>query len=122
MILFLDDDDDLRENLADVFATFMDEETLLLSSHRAMLDEERALVLACRLAVLDINLGADAPSGLDAYRWLRSHDFAGPIIFLTGHARAHPLVREAERMGDAIVLEKPVTVGQLHAAVQAALQ
>lgn len=122
MILFLDDDDDLRENIADAFATFLDEDTLSLRSHDELVGLERSRVLACRLAVLDINLGAESPSGLEAYRWLRAHDFAAPIIFLTGHARAHPLVLEAERMGDATVLEKPVTIGRLNAAVQAALQ
>jgi FixJ family two-component response regulator len=122
MILFLEDDDDLRENLADAFATFLDEDALTVRSHEELVDLDREIILACRLAVLDINLGPDAASGVDSYRWLRAHEFVAPIIFLTGHARAHPLVTEAQRMGDASVLEKPLTIERLHAAMQAALQ
>jgi FixJ family two-component response regulator len=68
-------------------------------------------------AVLDINLGAGEPTGIDAYHWLRSHGFSGRVIFLTGHAASHPLVREARLIGDAVVLEKPTRIGQLESAI-----
>jgi DNA-binding response OmpR family regulator len=67
------------------------------------------------LAILDINLGAGSPSGLAGYRWLREHEFAGRVVFLTGHARSHPLVAEASEIGDAVVYEKPMTAAQLRA-------
>lgn len=62
----------------------------------------------CGLAILDINLGPNQPNGIDVYHWLRSHGFRSPIVFLTGHGRTFPLVAEAERLGDAQVLMKPV--------------
>jgi hypothetical protein len=68
-------------------------------------------------AVLDINLGPGEPTGVDAYHWLRSRGFSGRIIFLTGHAASHPLVREARLIGDAVVLEKPTGIDHLSSAI-----
>ena len=65
------------------------------------------------VAILDINLGPRVPSGLDAYRWLRERRFSGRIAFLTGHARSHPLVEEAHRLGDALVYAKPISLDSL---------
>ena len=65
------------------------------------------------LAILDINLGAGEPSGIDIYRWLREEKFAGKIVFLTGHAEDHPLVRDATTIGDASVFTKPVDIPKL---------
>jgi ActR/RegA family two-component response regulator len=65
-------------------------------------------VLHSHLSILDINLGARQPSGLEAYRWLRERGYEGQIVFLTGHAMTHPLVSEAQKMGTARVLQKPV--------------
>ena len=69
--------------------------------------------LHCGVAILDINLGPQVPSGLDAYGWLRKHGFHGRIEFLTGHAASHPLVVEAKRLGDAEVVGKPVSLDRL---------
>jgi FixJ family two-component response regulator len=55
----------------------------------------------CGVAIIDINLGANRRSGIDAYAWLRSEGYTGRIVFLTGHASTHPLVVEAQRVGDA---------------------
>ncbi len=65
-------------------------------------------VLAADVAVLDINLGSGQPSGIDAYDWLMSENFGGRLLFLTGHAHAHPLVARAERLRRATVLDKPL--------------
>lgn len=70
-------------------------------------------VFACDLAILDINLGLNEPNGVDVYRWLRSRGFTSPIFFLTGHARNNPLVTEAEALGDAKVLSKPLSAEEL---------
>lgn len=72
---------------------------------------------AVHAAVLDINLGPGEPSGIDAYRWLRAHRFAGRVIFLTGHARNHPIVKEAHAIRDAIVLEKPAGIQDIASAL-----
>ena len=60
------------------------------------------------LVVLDINLGSGQPSGIDAYDWLMSEHFGGRLLFLTGHAHAHPLVARAEQLRRAQVLDKPL--------------
>jgi FixJ family two-component response regulator len=65
-------------------------------------------VLLGTLAILDVNLGPDAPSGIDAFRWLKERAFPGEIIFLTGHARSHPLVKACYELPNVQVLEKPI--------------
>lgn len=107
-VLFLDDDDDLRDIAVELFgamgiichtAATAAEVKNLFDAHGGAID----------LALLDINLGRGQPSGLDVYRWLRGHGYAGRIAFLTGHGRSHPLVGDALRSGDASVFEKPVS-------------
>jgi DNA-binding NtrC family response regulator len=102
----LDDDADLLEILAE-----------LLQDHGCRCLPARSLaelkslgpaVLTADVAVLDINLGSGAPTGIDAYDWLMSQDFAGRLLFFTGHAHAHPLVARAERLRRATVLDKPI--------------
>jgi DNA-binding NtrC family response regulator len=104
--VLLDDDADLLEVLSELLQEH-DCRCLLARS----LDQLKALgpeVLAADVAVLDINLGAGQPSGIDAYDWLLSQGFAGRLLFLTGHAHAHPLVARAERLKRATVLDKPL--------------
>ena len=111
-VLFLDDDEDLRDTFTDLVRTVFDRDCHGLRSYRDLvtLGDE---ALACGVAILDINLGPEAPSGLDAYGWLRRHGFSGRIVFLTGHANSHPLVVEASRLGDAEVVAKPVSFDAL---------
>jgi DNA-binding NtrC family response regulator len=102
----LDDDADLLEILAELL-----EERQCHCLRAQSLAELQALgpeVLAADVAVLDINLGSGQPSGIDAYDWLMSENFAGRLLFLTGHAHAHPLVARAERLRRATVLDKPL--------------
>jgi FixJ family two-component response regulator len=111
-VLFLDDDDDLRTTFSDLVRTIFARECHGIGSHRDLVAlGERAL--HCSVAILDINLGPESPSGLDAYGWLRHHGFEGRIVFLTGHATSHPLVVEARRLGDAEVVSKPVSLDRL---------
>jgi FixJ family two-component response regulator len=108
-VLFLDDDEDLRTTFTDLVRSIFDRECHGIASHRDLLSlGERAL--HCGVAILDINLGPQAPSGLESYVWLRGHGFRGRIIFLTGHAATHPLVLKARRLGDAEVVSKPVNL------------
>jgi FixJ family two-component response regulator len=102
----LDDDADLLEILAELLE---ERGCRCLIAHS--LGELKALgpeVLAADVVVLDINLGSGQPSGIDAYDWLVSEQFRGRILFLTGHAHAHPLVARAERLQRAQVLDKPL--------------
>ena len=113
-VLFLDDDEDLRVTFADLVKTIFDRECHGIRSYGDLLDlGDRAL--HCGVAILDINLGPQNPSGLDAYGWLRKHGFGGRIVFLTGHAASHPLVVEAKRLGDAEVVGKSVSLERLTA-------
>jgi FixJ family two-component response regulator len=74
--------------------------------------------LACGVAILDISLGANRKSGIDAYVWLRRHGYAGRIVFLTGHASMHPLVVEAHRVGDAEIFSKPIEPDRIRFIVE----
>jgi FixJ family two-component response regulator len=107
-VLFLDDDDDLRTTFIDLVSSLFDRSCLGVRSYRDLVSRGES-ALACAIAILDINLGPDLPSGLDAYRWLRQRGFPGRIVFLTGHASSHPLVRRAHAIGDARIIAKPVS-------------
>jgi FixJ family two-component response regulator len=106
-ILLLDDDDDLRAMLAAAVAHYRIGIPVACASVREMIARADE-VLPCTLALLDVNLGAGNPSGVDAYEWLIEHGFRGNIAFLTGHAAQHPLVQEARRRGSVQVLQKPI--------------
>jgi FixJ family two-component response regulator len=112
----LDDDADLRESVVEILRVMMDADCVAVASVAQMI-EQHDDVLRCTVAILDINLGPGQPSGLDAYRWLRTRSFSGSIAFLTGHARHHPLVAEAHRIGAVDVLEKPIDFPQLAALI-----
>ena len=116
-VLFLDDDDDLRETFTDLVRTVFERGCFGCRSYDDLLAlGDRAL--SCGVAILDINLGPEVPSGLDAYVWLRGHGFVGRIVFLTGHASSHPLVLEATRLGDAEVVAKPISSGVLRSLLE----
>ena len=116
-VLFLEDDDDLRELFVKFVAVFLERACVAVASY----DELVALgedALKCRGAILDINLGPDRPSGIDAYAWLRQQGYTGRIAFLTGHANNHPLVVEASRLGDAEIFTKPIDADQVRTLVE----
>lgn len=104
--LVLDDDEDLCFLLCEVVSLSGGECLPVQSFEDLVACGSEAL--SCDLALLDVNLGADLPSGLDAFEWLRAHGFQGRVVFLTGHARTHPLVVRAQQMDGVPVLEKPV--------------
>ena len=112
-VIFLDDDEDLR----DVFTELL---TVMGVSVEAVgsVSELEAVVSArgsgFDLAILDVNLGPAAPSGVDAYRWLKEHEFAGRVVFLTGHGRSQAL----EGARDVKVLGKPISATELRAILQ----
>lgn len=111
-VLIVDDSSDLRQSLGELVDVYMGASSL----QAAGLDEVRAHqseALQCEFAVLDINLGAHQPSGLDVYRWLKNRSYGGRVVFLTGHAKDHPLVMEARRIEGVPVCEKPFDLGRL---------
>jgi DNA-binding NtrC family response regulator len=116
--LVLDDDEDLRLILCEVVTSLPSGECLALGSFEELVAHE-AEALSCELALLDVNLGTGVPNGLDALAWLRAHEFRGRVVFLTGHAHAHPLVECARAAAAVTVLEKPVPFDTIVALVSA---
>jgi FixJ family two-component response regulator len=111
-VLILDDDEDVRDALTSLIAVLTRRACVSVGSVGELM-ARRDEVAACGTAIIDINLGADSPSGIDAYKWLRREHFSGRIRFLTGHARNHPMVDEATRLGDATVHQKPIGATEL---------
>jgi DNA-binding NtrC family response regulator len=109
-VLFLDDDDDLRLTVGEILSSMGVPSLTVGTVDELRREESRAL--ECRLAILDVNLGT-AESGVDAYAWLRRIGFTGQVVFLTGHAKQYPAVAAASRIGDARVIEKPISLASL---------
>jgi FixJ family two-component response regulator len=110
MVLLVDDDEDLVEMFALLFARHG---IAYRGAHS--FDEVKALgdrLAPVTTAILDVNLGPNQPSGVDVADWLRAQGHAMRIVFITGHAPDHPLVRAASgEHGE--VLAKPVPTKQL---------
>jgi FixJ family two-component response regulator len=119
-IVFLDDNEDLRELITALLKSKLGLECLCFGTVAEFQNHSKD-VLPAKLAILDINLGPAAPDGIDAFNWLMDQGFRGRVVFLTGHARTHPQVALAERSG-AEVLEKPVYPEQLISSVTRALK
>ena len=103
----LDDDTDLLEILAEL----LQERDCQLSARALARGAEGARSRGCWRRTWPSSTstsGSGQPSGIDAYDWLLSQNFAGRLLFLTGHAHSHPLVARAERLNRAIVLAKPL--------------
>ena len=65
-------------------------------------------VRACGLAIVDINLGRNQPTGVDVYEWLRKEGFVGRVVFLTGHGEDDARVRAASEIDGTRLLTKPI--------------
>jgi DNA-binding response OmpR family regulator len=110
-VLVLEDNGDLRMMMCDLFESFgarcvgvgsLEEMQRLGATERLSFD----------LVILDVNLGAGRPSGVDAYRWLRDQSFSGRIVFMTGHVPSLAIVADAHSIG-VKVLHKPVSIDDL---------
>ena len=118
-IVFLDDNDDLRELMSLLLAATLGEECRCFDNvmeFQNHLDE----ILRATVVILDINLGRNTPDGVDAFHWLRERGFRGKVLFFTGHARTNPQLRSAETKG-ATILEKPLNPEKLVSIVKHAL-
>jgi ActR/RegA family two-component response regulator len=116
-VLYVEDNDDLRELVVELVTVVLKRRCVGVGSYEelAALGKE---ALRCSIAILDINLGPGRRSGIDAYAWLRDHGYQGRIVFLTGHASSHPLVVEAQRIGDAEIFSKPIEPDRLRSIVE----
>lgn len=74
----------------------------------AEVEAQRDLLDDVTLAILDVNLGPGEPSGVEVSAWLRANHIHCRIVFLTGHAADHPLVRAASQLEDGNIMVKPV--------------
>ncbi len=113
-VLVVDDDEDLREILAALFLE-LGVEQVVAWGKLGELEADAERVLACSLALLDVNLGEGQPNGVEVCAWLRARQFAGRVVFLTGHAAHDPRVIEASRQPGSRVLSKPITIDVLQA-------
>ena len=118
-IVFLDDSEDLRELMPVLLEPRLGVECKCFGSV-VEFENHPAEVLGAKVAILDVNLGPDAPDGVDAFNWLVDHQFHGIVLFFTGHARSNPEVERAIRKG-VEVLEKPIDPDELISSVERAL-
>jgi DNA-binding response OmpR family regulator len=110
MVLVVDDDADLREMLDVVFsrAGVRTVSAASLAGVRALGDE----LSKVEVAIIDVNLGLNQPSGVEVATWLRAQGYHPRVVFITGHAPNHPLVIAAAGEGGT-VLEKPFPTRRL---------
>lgn len=115
-VLLIDDDEDVLDTMGDL-VRLLGGSCVALSGFAELL-ERREEALRCALAIVDVNLGADEPSGLDVYTWLRAARFPGRVMFLSGYADNHPFVERARALVGARVVQKPLGLAQLCAALK----
>jgi DNA-binding response OmpR family regulator len=118
-VLIVDDDEDLREMISDVFRLAGIQRRVLAAS-LAEVERQAEAALSCRLAIVDVNLGERAPTGVDVTHWLRQHGFSGRIIFLTGHAGSDPRVVAAATVSNTRIVSKPLSLRDLLALAEVA--
>ena len=116
-VLYVEDNDDLREVVVALVAAVLKRQCVGVGSYEELVALGDA-ALGCGVAILDINLGANQRSGIDAYAWLRNNGYTGRLVFLTGHANTHPLVVEAHRIGDAAIFSKPIEPARLRSIIE----
>jgi DNA-binding NarL/FixJ family response regulator len=116
-VLLVDNDPDVLEAVGDL-VTLISREPCVAVRSLAELMRVAARALACELAIVDLNLGPGAPSGVEVLAWLRAQRFAGRVVFLTGHPYDNPLVQHAGRLGQAQVLRKPIELEALSALIR----
>lgn len=117
-VVFLEDNEELRQIMTVLLESELRVRCLSFARF-ADLEKNVSAVLKTKIAILDINLGVNEPSGIDAYNWLRLMNYQGQVVFMTGHAQSHPLVLEATKTG-AVVLEKPMKAQILFDIVRSA--
>lgn len=116
-ILFLDDD----KSLCTLLEILMSELGHLGSMFVHSFDELIKLKESIQdfdVIFLDVNLGPNLPSGIDAFDWLKANQFDKKIIFFTGHAHSYPVVQKALDYPNVGILEKPVTIERIQEMIE----
>ena len=115
-VLIVDDDDTVRDTLTEYFETIG-----MVARGAATAADARAAVVRHLPAVVVMDLRLPDVNGLSLLDQLRDDDPDGAIILLTGHADVRVAVSAMQR-GALDVLEKPVDLETLRAAVQRGLE
>lgn len=110
-VLLVDDDADVLDSVADLIS-ILSNRHVRTALGMAEVEQLDGGLPWCDLAIIDVNLGAGRPTGLDILRWLRSRQFRGRVVFVTGHAAQSPLVVEARATG-VDILSKPIALEEL---------
>lgn len=116
-VLFVDDDDDLRE-VMEVMLTRLGVGHVVGAGSLEEVQARSGAALGCQLAIIDINLGSGAPTGVHVHEWLHSQGFTGNTVFLTGHAGNDPRVREAANIAGSKIASKPLSVAELRELIE----
>jgi FixJ family two-component response regulator len=117
-VLILDDSQDLCEAMSQLILLRLCAPSLCVHSFD-QLTENHERALRTRIAFLDVNLGAGPRTGVDAYDWLKSRNYAGHIYFFSGHANTQLLGRPLQE--GVRILSKPLPSGQLVELISAVL-
>lgn len=111
-LLFLDDDKALCTLLDMLLNELGVRGAVFIKSYDELMQFQSELN-SFDIIFLDVNLGPNVPSGIDAFHWLMEHHYNNQIVFFTGHAHSFPVVRKALDFENVSVLEKPVPVEKL---------
>jgi DNA-binding NtrC family response regulator len=111
-VLLVDDDEDLRAAMEEVLRDIGVRRLVEAGSLRDV-ENRREDVLACQLALVDINLGYGQPTGIDVFEWFEREGFAGRVVFLTGHGSQDPRVQRAASLAGSEVVSKPLSTAKL---------
>lgn len=117
-IFFLDDSEELLEVMK-VFATVACERKAITCSTFDSMYDSAADILNTAVAFIDVNLGSHQPSGVEAYRWLRSQGYNKPIFFLTGHGKFSEEAKGASEFEEVHILQKPIAAQDLRNLIRA---
>lgn len=110
-ILIVEDDEDLATMLKMLLERYG--AAVWLASSLAEAQSLGAAAVGCDLALLDVQLGAGVPNGVDVHRWLADQGFRGETVFFTGHASSHPAVMAASLTPGARIMAKPASLAEL---------
>lgn len=105
-VLLVDDSPDFLEVMCLLLARVG--VAVVTAQSLAEVESQREALDDLTLAIIDVNLGPGEPSGVDVSAWLRAHGIGCRIVFLTGHASDHPLVRAASSAAAGDVIAKPI--------------
>lgn len=116
-IFFLDDSEDYLDVMKVFVQAACNYEAITCTNIENMQDRMEE-ILKSEMAFLDINLGVNQPSGVQAYRWLRSHGYTKPVFFLTGHGKDSNENKQASIFEEVRVIQKPIAAQEFRDLIE----